>query len=452
MDIQSLKSVALAAIESRVSELNSLGVQIWENPELNYEEYKAHDLLTSFLEGSGFSVERSYKSLETSFRAIFGSGRPNICIVCEYDALPEMGHACGHHLIAEASVAAGLGVKAGLEACPGLEGRVTVLGTPAEEGGGGKILLMKSGAFEDVDLAMLAHPAPAAVVRPLYNAVKELHVTYRAKPPRSVASYGKSAHSAGMCGKTALSADKPADKSADSAGYRKSSHSADTCSYGKSSHSATGYGEPAVFPCDGENALDAAVMAYNAVAVLRQQMRPAWRCHVIILDGGTNPYVIPTVSVLACYIKAPDADELCTLESGVLRCFNSASMTTGCSVEVKQMNYVHRDIKHNKVLAGKFAENYKRLGAEFADEAEMYGSTDMIRISEVVPTLYPSFAVGSGAEVNHSMEFLRVSNLPEAHASALLAAKAVAHTCLDVLLTEELWGEVRESFNVQIEN
>ena len=412
MDPQSLKSTASAEIESKASELHSLGVQIWENPELNYEEYKAHALLTSFLEGHGFSVERSYKNLETSFRATFGSGRPNICIVCEYDALPEMGHACGHHLVAEAGVAAGLGVKAGLEACPGLEGCVTVLGTPAEEGGGGKILLMKSGAFEDVDIVMLAHPAPAGVVRPLYNAVKELHITYRTKPFLPVASCEKSAHSAAMCGKSANSADE----------------------------SACG------------NALDAAVMAYNAVAALRQQMRPAWRCHVIILNGGTTPDVIPTVSVMSCYIKAPDDNELCTLESRVLRCFDSASAATGCSVKVKQMNHVHRDVKHNQVLARKFAENYERLSAVFSDEAEMYGSTDMIRISEVVPTLYPSFAIGSGAEINHSMEFFRVSNLSESHNSALLAAKALAHTCLDLLVTEGLWGEVRESFNVQMEN
>jgi len=187
MNVEALKSAASEVIDTRAAELNSLGVQIWENPELNYEEYKAHDLLTSFLEQNGFFVERSYTNIETAFKATFGTGGPSIAILCEYDALPELGHACGHNLITEAAVAAGLAVRAILEAHPTLKGRVIVLGTPAEEGGGGKILLMKNGAFKDLDLAMLVHPAPCSIIRPMYNAVKELHITYRGQAAHAAA-------------------------------------------------------------------------------------------------------------------------------------------------------------------------------------------------------------------------------------------------------------------------
>lgn len=387
--MEELKLVASAAIEANATELHALSVQIWKNPELNYEEYKAHDLLTNYLEKKGFFIERSYTNIETAFKATFGSGGPNVGIICEYDALPEMGHACGHNLIAEAGVAAGIAVKTSLEAVPDFKGTVTVLGTPAEEGGGGKVLMMKNGAFEAIDLVMMVHPGPSAVVRPLFSAVKELHVKYK----------GRAAHAA-------------------------------------------------AYPWEGVNALDAAVMAYNSIGVLRQQVKPSWRVHLVILEGGIKPNIIPETSVLSCYIKAPNTEELCILEGKVSGCFKSASVSTGCQVEIKQMNYVHCDIQHNVILAEKFAHNYRNLGAEFVDKTEMYGSTDMVKVSGVVPTLYAYFAVGSG-QVNHSMAFAEVSNTAEARASALLAGKAMAHTCLDVLTTEGLLDEIKQSFEQQ---
>ena len=382
-----LKLISSSTIEANTTELNALADKIWKNPELNHEEYKAHNLLTNFLEKNGFSVQRSYTGLETAFKASFGSGRPNICIICEYDALAEIGHACGHNLIAMASVAAGLGLKAAMESSSEkLEGTVVILGTPGEEGGGGKILLMKNGAFDDMDLAMMVHPTPASIIRPSFNAVKEIQVTFR----------GKMAHAA-------------------------------------------------AYPWEGINALDAAVLAYNSIAVLRQQMKPSWRVQVIILKGGVKPNIIPDVTVLSCYIKAPNVTELQNLESKVTGCFRSACVSTNCKVEIKQLNYVCQNIQHNVILAEKFAENYRNLGAEFVDEMEMYGSTDMVRISGIVPTIYPCYAIGSG-EVNHSKEFAQVSNTPEAHASSLVAGNAMAHTCIDVLTMKGLLKEIRLCF------
>nr|KAG5696808.1 hypothetical protein BaRGS_012831 [Batillaria attramentaria] len=163
-----LKKVACAEVDKMAAELNELSQKIWARPELNFEEHYAHQVLTDFLEARGFNVERRYK-LETAFRATWGgetTGLPNVAILCEYDALPEIGHACGHNLIAELGVAAGLGVKAAMQAAGRPLGKLTVLGTPAEEGGGGKVKLIDQQAFDDVDAALMAHPAPFHDTRP----------------------------------------------------------------------------------------------------------------------------------------------------------------------------------------------------------------------------------------------------------------------------------------------
>ena len=589
---EALKLAASAAIECSTTELVALGSQIWQNPEFNYEEYQAHELLTGYLEKEGFAVQRSYANLETAFRATFGQGRPNLCVICEYDALPGLGHACGHNLIAEVGVAVGLGVKAAMEACGGgeggvvsleqtvcdsrvgdavpgmskkegraalnvaapypelleastvvraekdgtaqeapslvsnntlsmprkeeggaaqeapslvsndtlsmprreeggasqeapslasndtlsmprreecgaaqeapfltsndtlsmprreeggaaqeapfltsndtlsmprreeggaaqeapflasndtlsmprreeggatqeapslaLKGTITILGTPGEEGGGGKVLLMRNGAFEDMDLVMMAHPAPATIIRPLFSAVKELRVEYK--------------------GQVADSASEP---------------------------------------WEGKNALDAAVLAYNSIALLRQQLNPSFRVHLVIVKGGEDPSTVPERSLVSCYVKAPNAEELNILETKVRNCFHSAALSTACTVSIKQMNYIHDDIQHNPVLAEIFSHNFKNLGAKFEDEMEMYGSTDMVKVSRRVPTLYPYFAVGTG-QVNHSAEFAGVCNTAAAHSRALLVARALAHTCVDVLTTEGLVDRVQQSFEQQL--
>ena len=165
----SVKAVASTAIDSNAPELEQLSDEIWKNPELADVEYKAHDLLTNYLEKKGFTVERSFTGIKTAFRATFGSGRPNVCVICEYDALPEIGHACGHNLIAEAGIAAGLGLKAVLESPNAPKGMVTVMGTPAEEAGGGKAFLIENGAFKDIDVAIMVHPCPFDVIKTKSN-------------------------------------------------------------------------------------------------------------------------------------------------------------------------------------------------------------------------------------------------------------------------------------------
>ena len=290
-----LKAVASVAIDTNKSKFGEISDELWRNPELGYQENLAHSILTSFLKQNGFAVERSFTGLKTAFKASFGTGRPNVCVICEYDALPEMGHACGHNLIAEAGIAAGLAVKTALETNDAPSGTITIMGTPAEEGGGGKQRLIDNGAFDDVDLAMMVHPAPTTAIMPKFLAVAFLQITYT----------GKAAHAA-------------------------------------------------AFPWEGVNALDAAVMAYSSISVLRQQMKPDWRVHGIITNGGAKPNIIPEKTVMEYMVRAPDRIELKTLVSKVRTCFEAAAQATGCKVEIKNTAPSYDNLISNKVLARLF--------------------------------------------------------------------------------------------------
>ena len=386
-----LKVAAVAAIDGCRAELRELSGEIWKNPELGFEEVKAHELMTDFLEKKGFAVERSYTGIKTAFRATFGSGRPNVCVICEYDALPEIGHACGHNLIAEAGIAAGLGLKAALELMGAPQARVTVLGTPAEESDGGKVYLIANEAFKDIDLAMMVHPSPGSTTSVSCSilAMLTLAVTYT----------GKAAHAA-------------------------------------------------AFPWEGVNALDAAVMAYTSVSVLRQQMKPTWRVQGVITNGGVKPNIIPEKAELYYYIRAPNVTELEELRVKVSTCFEAASVATGCQVEIKQPSDEKPALNliSNPVLAREYVKNFSVLSVEpIADIIELSWSTDMGNVSYIVPSIHPTYAIGSG-EINHTREFTSITNTPEAHAQTLVAAKAMAYTCIDVLSTDGALQEVKRSF------
>ena len=388
---ENLKAVASAAVDASKEELACLSSEIWRNPELGLKEYKAHELLTGFLEKKGFAVERSFTGIETAFRATFGSGRPNVCVICEYDALPEIGHACGHNLIAEAGVAAGLGLKAALESGDAPKGRVTVLGTPAEEGEGGKVYLIENGAFGDIDIAMMVHPAPYTVLMPTFSAIAEFKITFT----------GKASHAAG-------------------------------------------------FPWEGVNALDAAVLAYNSISVLRQQMKPSWSVHGIITNGGAKPNIIPEKSELEYWIRAPNREELEILRGKVKNCFQAAAVATSCKLTIEETGKVLDNLMSNRILAKLYGENLQAFGLNFCTALEEIGSTDMGNVSYMVPSIHPLYLVGNG-EVYHSREFTHVTDTPEAHSATLTAAKAMAHTCIDVLTTEGLLEEIQVEFQQELQ-
>lgn len=387
MATDQLKRVASTKVDDHRSELFHISKELWENPELNFEEHKAHRLLSNYLELKGFAVQRGYGGLATAFRASFGTGRPNVCVICEYDALPGIGHACGHNLIAEAGVAAGMGVKAAIVEGK-LTGRVTVLGTPAEEGGGGKVFLIESGAFADIDIAIMSHPSPKTIIRPPYLAVINLEVTYT----------GKAAHAA-------------------------------------------------AFPWEGVNALDAAVMAYSSISAARQQFKPSWRVHGVITNGGVKPNIIPEKATMSYFIRTPEKEELAILRSKVVACFQGAARATGCQVEVVDTGMSYENVRINPVLADLYEANIRSLGITDISGPITGGSTDMGNVSHMLPAIHPKFAIGSGKEVNHSVAFTEVANLPESNTAALTAGKALAFTCIDVLTNAGTLENIKAAFN-----
>ncbi|CAH3149965.1 unnamed protein product [Porites evermanni] len=277
--LRNLKDVALRTIEGFAPELYQLNQQIWRKPELCYQEKYAHEVLTTFFKDKGFEVTKHY-TLETAFRASSGScGKRVVGLICEYDALPGIGHACGHNLIAEVGVGAALGIKAALEASNQDLGKVVVLGTPAEEGGGGKVKMIQNGCFDEVDFCLMAHPKSFSCVYPTCLAMQDVKVTF----------------------------------------------------HGLSSHAAA-------FPWEGINALDAAVMAYSSLSVLRQQLRPTWRLHGIITNGGAKPNIIPDKTSMEYFVRAPTEGELNELREKVHRCFESAAQATGIKAALEASN------------------------------------------------------------------------------------------------------------------
>uniref|UniRef100_A0A1I8H920 Peptidase M20 domain-containing protein 2 n=1 Tax=Macrostomum lignano TaxID=282301 RepID=A0A1I8H920_9PLAT len=390
MEPQQLKDVAAAKIDESRELLLSVSSRLWQNPELALEERMAHQLLTETLESSGFSVTRHFV-LDTGFKAEFGSARPHIAVMCEFDALPGIGHACGHNLIAEVAVGAGLGIKAAMEA-GGLSGRVTVLGTPAEEAHGGKIDMIRSAFFTDVDVAMMAHPYKLTVARPRALSIQAFDVTFT----------GKASHAAGS-------------------------------------------------PWEGLNALDAAVTAYQSVSNLRQEMRPDWRVHGIVKEGGQRPNIIPERAVLEYYIRAPTDKELAVLRRKVDACFDAAALATGCSWQSEINGHANSNLITNESLIKFYTKNLVRLNEPFLESEPdaVIGSTDMGNVSYEVPSVHPMFSVGGQAAI-HTRDFAELAGDPAAQPHALTQAKALAMTGIDILTQPGVLEQIWEGFRADM--
>ncbi|XP_072043755.1 xaa-Arg dipeptidase-like [Amphiura filiformis] len=392
-DWQSRYNVAKQKIDSSAAELHHLSQAIWAKPELNYNEHFAHKTLTDFLEKEGFKVERNFV-VDTAFRATYGSDDGlNVCVISEYDALPDIGHACGHNLIAESGIAAGIAVKAALELNGGKDGKVTVMGTPAEEGGAGKVKLIKAKAFDRIHVAMMVHPKPFTVSAPTPLALQTMAITYTGKPAHAAA-----------------------------------------------------------YPWEGLNALDAAVMCYNAISVLRQQMKPRWRVHGVISNGGQDPAIIPEVTELQYYLRAPNKLELEELKTKVEDCIKGAATISGCKANYEyKIDYL--DLKPNSKLVEVYEKNGELVGIKFSQDERLktlMGSTDMGNVSYEVPSIHPLYDINT-VHPNHTREFTEASGAPEAQKPTLDQAKAMALTALDILkpgneqLIQSIQAEFEES-------
>ncbi|KAG9268770.1 peptidase M20 domain-containing protein 2-like [Astyanax mexicanus] len=395
-DGRRLKQEISECVDQCREKLHALSQGIWSRPELAYQEKHSHDLLVALFSevGGGWTVEPSFV-VDTALRATWcrsvgETRRPvNVGFLCEYDALPVLGHACGHNLIAEAGVGAALGLKGALENQPHIPVKITVLGTPAEEDRGGKIDLIKAGAFADMDVVFMAHPAQEDKAFSPCIAITNCNVKYR----------------------------------------------------GKASHAAA-------YPWEGVNALDAAVLAYSSLSVLRQQLKPDWRLHGIIRHGGTKPNIIPDYTEMEYYIRTPLLKNLSDLKDKVEACFHSAALATGCQVEINYPNPAYSNILQNTILEKLYEENGSSVGMKFnKDSSNFSGSTDFGNVSFVVPGIHPFFYIGTDA-LNHTPEYTVAAGSEKAQMYTLRTAKALAMTAADVLLDPALLKQVKDEFIV----
>jgi len=376
------KERATAAFDGVEEELRAISRWMYENPELGYEEHQASRRLTEFLTRKGFDVTFPAYGLETAFEATVGPTGPKVVICAEYDALPQVGHACGHNVIATSSMGAAAALA---DIATELGIRVTVLGTPAEEGGGGKIDLLAAGAFEDAVASMLIHPSPRDLANPQLLAAQGITVTFT----------GKTAHAAAA-------------------------------------------------PEQGINALDAFVQAYNNISTLRQQFEPTDRVHGVIHEGGAAPNVIPERTVSQWIVRAATAGRFETLRTRVLACFQAAATATGCSLDIAYEGDPYIDLVSNPLMVGLFAANSIALGRAMPTYAECgfetSASSDMGNVSHVIPSIHPSVAIETSA-VNHQPEFAAATITPSGEKAMRDGALAMAHTIIDMAV-QDVWDRL----------
>ena len=371
--MEELKLEVRQSIESRKQQLIELSLNIHDNPELGFKEEKAATWLTRYLEGNGFHVERGVAGLATAFRAVYGQGSPKIALLAEYDALPKVGHGCGHNIIGVSAVGAGVASKHAIDR---LGGSVVAMGTPGEEVLGGKIDMVKAGAFKEVDVAMIVHPDTRNTPTQEALAASTLEVEF----------FGRPAHAAGQ-------------------------------------------------PHKGINALDAMVLAFTSINSLRQHIRGDARIHGIITDGGEAPNIVPAHSAATFLVRALDDDYLAELKDRVLNCFTGASMASGARLEYRWQNRTYAPMNNNMTLAGLFRQNLESLGrnVEDFDRRSGLGSTDMGNVSQVVPSIHPTIAIAPHEVLLHTPEFAAATISEAGHSGLLDAAKAMAMTVVDIL-------------------
>ena len=381
-----VKDLIDQAVDRLGDDLEKLSLTIHDHPELAYEEVKAAGWLTEFLGGQGLKVERGVGGVDTAFRATLETGTgPTIAIMCEYDALPSIGHACGHNAIATAGAGAGAALAAVRDRLP--KGRVQVIGTPAEEGGGGKVKLIKAGVFRDVDAAMMCHGWDRWILHQDLLGIVRVAFEFT----------GRAAHAA-------------AD------------------------------------PWEGVNALDAVIQTFNNVAMLRQQVKPSARIHGIVTNGGAAPNIIPESAACLFYVRAADLSYMWELHGRVVACAEGAAKATGATLKVLEYgDSTYEPMKRNETLLEAFRVNLRAIGeAETPEVKDRLGSSDVGNVSQVIPCIQPLMKIAPDGTPIHSRAFEAAAATPLARAGTLAAAKAMARTTYDLLADPSLLMKAKQ--------
>ena len=366
--------------------ITSIVTALQTDPEISLQEFRASALICKLLEEQGFEVARGLAGLETSFCATSGNGNPSIALIAEMDALPGLGHACGHNIIAAASVGAALILKSLLST---EAATIRLFGTPAEELGIGKIEMIKAGCFSDIDFAMMVHPSSKRQVIKQFLGLAKIRFTFHGKPAHAAA-----------------------------------------------------------YPEDGINALDAVIQTFNSINALRQQVRQDVRIHGIITDGGTAPNIIPAKAACYFYIRADDLEELERVKERVCACAEGAAIAAGCRLEINADPRVIAPMKILPSYYGIYSKQLALLGLEEAKfpSDRNKGSSDIGNLSQAVPTIHPHVPIGEGINI-HTEGFAAATVSLQGEMAALEGATALALTALELVFSAELRETVTKEFH-----
>ena len=380
------------AVDTVAQTLIDVSHAIHARPELAFEEHFACETLTSTLRDHALPVETGVYTLPTAFESTINPDRdgPTVAVLAEYDALPNIGHACGHNIIATTALGAALALNTVASQLPG---RVKLLGTPAEERGGGKELMARAGAFQGIDAALMIHPAGVNLATMPSICIAEVEVIY----------HGKASHASAM-------------------------------------------------PHKGVNALDGLLLAYQAISNLRQHIRSTERIHGIVEEGGSAPNIVPDRTVGQFYVRAANEKDLAALKPRVQACFEAGATGSGCTVEVNWAGVDYLDLNTNWPLADRFRHHAEQLGRSFVEHEQALkfgaGSTDMGNVSYRLPSIHPMLAVAPPNVVIHNPEFAQWARSEQGDAAVIDGAKALAQTAADYLLSPELRRQSAEAFEL----
>lgn len=362
-------------IKERLAEISDY---IYRNPELGNEEYKAVEALTTFLKEHGFEIECPYSGMNTAFKATFDSGKEGMTVgyLCEYDALPKIGHGCGHNMIGVMSAGAGVVLSKVLSE---IGGKIIVYGTPAEETNGGKVILTEAGAFDELDAAMIVHPDGETRASGSSSALYPIRFIYK----------GKTAHAA-------------------------------SC------------------PEKGINALNSVIQLFNGIDALRQHVTPDVRMHGIITKGGVAANIVPDEAIADFYFRASTKERVTEVVEKVKRIAEGAALMTGATLEMERYELPYDDLKTNETLSEIFNSNLREVGITDIKEAKVTGgSSDIGNVSHVAPTIHPYIGVTDCPMVGHSVEMANSTITSKAHDRLLIAALAMAYTGHDIIVRNE---------------
>lgn len=382
----------LNKLENKFSEifgdLKELNEYIYKNPELGRKEFKACEAHKNLLKKYGFEIEENYIGIPTAYLAKYSSGKKGIKIgyLAEYDALPEIGHGCGHNILGTTSIGAGILLK---EYIDEFGGEVLIFGTPAEETFGAKVDMAEAGCFDDIDVAMISHPTGKNHEKSgTSQAMEALQFTFR----------GKTAHAAGD-------------------------------------------------PYNGINALDGVIQFFNSVNALRQQTKTSARIHGIISNGGEAANIIPDLAVANFYIREATTKEMLKLSERVKNCAKGAALATGTSLEIENYEYTFKHLVTNEKLSSIYTKNLELQGIKDIPMSDPTGSSDCGDVSHHCPTIHTYFPISKCELTGHSLEFAKATITEEAYKGMKEAIFALVMTGKDILENENLLKEIKDEFN-----